>query len=115
MKSAISSLTSGIMHQVSYRLSRKGSHYLVSASLDVKSAQKHILTKILDDISGSENAKQHGLSANSSLQEYQQKVPITDYEYWQASIHKQQENNETILTKYPCQRYQPTSGSTSKI
>lgn len=115
MKSAISSLTSGIMHQVSYRLSRKGSHYLVSASLDVKSAQKHILTKILDDISGSENAKKHGLSANSSLQEYQQKVPITDYEYWQASIHKQQENNETILTKYPCQRYQPTSGSTSKI
>ena len=48
MKSAISSLTSGIMHQISYRLSRKGSHYLVSASLDVKSAQKHILKKKLN-------------------------------------------------------------------
>ena len=115
MKSAISSLASRLMHQASYRLSLNGKNDLIRASLDVESSQKHILAKILDNISGSENAIKHGLNADTLLQDYQKNVPITDYEYWHESITKQQENKESILTKQPCQRYQPTSGSTSKI
>ncbi len=115
MKSSVSSLVSRLMHQASYRLSLNGKKDLVRASLDVESSQKEVLAKILNNISGSENALKHGLNANTSLKDYQKKVPITDYEYWQASITKQQHNKESILTRHLCQRYQPTSGSTSKI
>jgi hypothetical protein len=115
MKATVSSLASRLMHQVSYRLSLKGKNSLVRASLDVETSQKKLLARILDNISGSENANKHGLNASSSLKDYQQQVPITDYEYWQTSIHKQQKNDDPVLTKHSCQRYQPTSGSTSKI
>jgi hypothetical protein len=115
MKSSMSSLVSRLMHQASYRLSLNGKKDLVRASLDVESSQKEVLAKILNNICGSENAIKHGLNAKTSLKDYQKKVPVTDYEYWQASIIKQQHNKESILTRQLCQRYQPTSGSTSKI
>lgn len=111
----ISSLISRLLHHASYRLSRKGNKALFTASLDVEAHQKAVLKAIFDNISGSENASKHGITTDTTLQQYQQKVPVTDYEYWQESIAKQQKGNDFVLTKYNCDRYQPTSGSTSKI
>lgn len=112
---AISSLISRLLHQASYRLSHKGKAALLTASLDVEAAQTTVLKSLFDNISGSENANKHGITNTTTLSEYQQQVPITDYEYWQSSITKQQQGNDFVLTKHSCERYQPTSGSTSKI
>ena len=110
-----SNLMSRLLHQASYRLSQGGCHDLSEASLDVESTQRNILDKILNTIDGSQSAHQKQLGKHTSLQEFQQKVPITDYNDWQTLIQKQQEDNKPVLTKHECSRYQPTSGSTSKI
>jgi hypothetical protein len=113
--SVISPIVSRLLHQASYYLSHKGRDALLASSLNVEIAQNSVLKTILDNISGSENASKHGITIETSLQEYQQQVPITDYGYWQSSITKQQQGNDFVLTKHDCNRYQPTSGSTSKI
>lgn len=113
--SAISSIVSRILHQASYLLSHKGREALISASSDIESTQINVLKTIIDNISGSETASKHGITTETTLQEYQQQVPITDYDYWQKSIAKQQQGSDFVLTKHNCERYQPTSGSTSKI
>ena len=110
-----SNLISRLLHQASYRLSKTGCNNLSEASLDVEAVQRDILNKILNAIDGSLSAHQQDIEKNTSLQEFQQQVPITDYHYWQTLIQKQQEDNKPVLTKHECQRYQPTSGSTSKI
>jgi hypothetical protein len=110
-----SNLMSRLLHQASYRLSQAGGNNLSEASLDVELTQRTVLKKILSSIEGSQSAHQQNIEKHTSLQEFQQRVPITDYHYWQALIQKQQEDNKPVLTKHECQRYQPTSGSTSKI
>jgi hypothetical protein len=110
-----SNLMSRLLHQASYRLSQAGGNNLSEASLDVELTQRTVLKKILSSIEGSQSAHQQNIEKHTSLQEFQQRVPITDYHYWQALIQEQQEDNKPILTKHECQRYQPTSGSTSKI
>lgn len=110
-----SNLMSRVLHQASYRLSQAGGSNLSEASLDVELTQRTVFKKILSSIEGSQSAHQQNIDKHTSLQEFQQRVPITDYHYWQALIQKQQEDNKPVLTKHECQRYQPTSGSTSKI
>jgi len=109
------SLLSRTLHQASYLLSKQGEDRFLMACNDVKSAQKKVLQNILSNVDNSENATQHGLSSVSSLKSFQQSVPITGYGYWSALIEQQQAEQVHLLTNTPCQRYQPTSGSTSKI
>ena len=113
--SVISTLMSRLLHQASYRLSHKGKNALITASLDVEATQSEVLQTLFDNISGSENASKHGITSETTFLQYQQQVPVTDYEYWHASISKQQQGSDFVLTKHGCERYQPTSGSTSKI
>ena len=84
-----SNLISRLLHQASYRLSKTGCNNLSEASLDVEAAQREILNKILNAIDGSLSAHQQDIEKNTSLQEFQQQVPITDYHYWQTLIQKQ--------------------------
>ena len=113
--SVMSSLIGRLLHQASYYLSHKGKNTLLAGSLNVEATQTAVLKTLFDNISGSENATKHGITSDTTLKEYQKQVPITDYEYWQSSISKQQQGKDFVLTKLDCERYQPTSGSTSKI
>jgi hypothetical protein len=109
------SLLSRILHRTSYWLSKQGENKFILACKDVESSQKVILAKILTNIVDSENGTKHKLSSKSSLQDFQAQVPITDYDYWSAQIEQQQSEHINLLTNNDCARYQPTSGSTSKI
>ena len=81
-----SNLISRLLHQASFRLSKTGGNKLSEASLDVEAAQKYILSNILHAIDGSLSAHQQDIEKNTSLKEFQQQVPITDYHYWQTLI-----------------------------
>ena len=109
------SILSRVLHQVSFHLSKKGELSFYQSSFDIEESQGRVLKNILKQVEGSENAKKHSLTKNSSLKELQDQVPVTDYEYWSTMIEQQQKNNENLLTHSDCLRYQPTSGSTSKI
>jgi len=109
------SLLSRVLHQASFRLSQQGEYKFVLACKDVELSQKKTLAKILKNISSSENGIRHNLSPYSPLEDFQTQVPITDYDYWSSQIDRQQAENINLLTSSDCARYQPTSGSTSKI
>jgi hypothetical protein len=109
------SILSRALHQASYLLSKKGEDKFLLACKDIETAQNTILNDILNNVANSENAIKHKLNSNSSLKDFQKNVPITEYEYWSETISQQQTGNKNLLTNHDCQRYQPTSGSTSKI
>lgn len=111
----ISSLFSKLLHHASYFVSRNGEKDFANACKNVKEAQNRAFKKVLESIQDSDNAIKHSLSATSSLKDFKQQVPITDYDYWSGMIDKQQSENVNTLTNTECSRYQPTSGSTSKI
>lgn len=103
------------LHQASYFLSRQGEKIFSQSCINIEAAQKKAFNNVLSSIEGSKNALKHNLSTSSNLQEFKQQVPITEYEYWEGDIEKQQFEQINLLTNNNCYRYQPTSGSTSKI
>lgn len=113
--SVFSSLLSRTLHQASYFLSLQGEKRFYDSCRSVEVAQRMALGNVLANINGSDNAVKHGLTHRSSLEEFKQQVPITDYQYWEHDIERQQTQDLNVLTHHACQRYQPTSGSTSKI
>jgi len=104
-----------LCHVASYKLSQRGAKIFEDSSKQVEETQRAILQNLLHSIEGSENAYRFDLEKGNDLVDFQKKVPVTDYEDWHTLIEKQQDGEENILTKTVCERYQPTSGSTSKI
>jgi hypothetical protein len=113
--SLLNLLTSKALHISSYALSRKGKKVFQKASKQVEKTQLKILSNLLDNIDGSQSAKQLGIDKQADLFLFQEKVPVSSYENWRHLIECQQAGEERVLSNYPCERYQPTSGSTSNI
>ncbi|MFT7184642.1 MAG: hypothetical protein ACI84K_000008 [Pseudohongiellaceae bacterium] len=108
-------LSAKALHLASYRLSSRAGKKFYRASQRVKTTQLTILEGLLKNIEGTQSANRLGLIQDSDLASFQQQVPISDYEDWQALIERQQNGQESVLSNFSCERYQPTSGSTSKI
>lgn len=113
--SALKNLTTSLLHFASSTLTRKGARKFIDASYDVESVQRSILSDTLNMVVGAESAVKHSLRKDMTVEEFRQQVPITDYNYWHDMIVEQQKSGKPMLTTSSCDRYQPTSGSTSKI
>lgn len=109
------SLLTKALHRASHKLSSQGGEDFELSTYDVQTTQREKLKKLLQDIEGTESAKKHNLNKASTLEEFQDQVPVTDYEYWHDLIQTQQQGQQQLLSNNACDRYQPTSGSTSKI
>ncbi len=108
-------LATKALHVFSYALSSRGAEKFQQASRNVEEVQIKILADLLDSIDGSLSANKLGISKEKDLAWFKNNVPVSCYEDWQALIERQQSGQQNILTNLPCERYQPTSGSTSKI
>ncbi len=104
-----------LLHHISYRLSRYGQQRFIRATHALKTAQEECFQNIMAVVSGSDSGYQRGLTLATSIEEFRQRVPLSDYEDWQNAINRQRSSEEFILTTESCQRYQPTSGSTAQI
>ena len=113
--SALNSLTTSLLHFASSQLTRQGAKKMLESSKQLESIQRAKLQATLALVAGSASGKQHNVSADMSLEEFQQRIPVTDYDHWHDMIVEQQKSNRPMLTSEGCERYQPTSGSTSKI
>jgi len=113
--SILSFLSGKALHFASYKLSTRGGNKFQRASQQVETTQLTILDNLFKNIEGSQSANQFGLGQHSDLASYQQNVPISDYEDWQVFIERQQNGQKNVLSHFDCERYQPTSGSTSTI
>ncbi|MBU2038365.1 MAG: GH3 auxin-responsive promoter family protein, partial [Gammaproteobacteria bacterium] len=108
-------ISTRLLHQISYRLSRYGQQRFMRASHALKAAQLARFQNIMAVVSGSDSGYQRGLTLATNVEEFRQRVPLSDYEDWQNAINRQRSSGEFILTTETCQRYQPTSGSTAQI
>lgn len=80
----------------------------------VEAVQRATLKDLLTLSEITSFGKKHGLSGALSWEEFDEKLPVTDYQDWGNLIKQQRENGGLVISGDPCTRYQPTSGSTSK-
>lgn len=89
----------------------------VHKSLDVmtKDPMKHntdLLMKILDDNKDTEYGKKYDFANIKTVEDYQKKVPITDYDSYADYIFRMTEKGERgLLTVYPVEHYAKSSGT----
>lgn len=91
--------------------------YKVRESLDVmtKDPMKYnedLLMKILEDNKETEYGQKYDFANIKSVEEYQSKVPITDFDRYADYIYRMTENGEkNLLTAYEIVHYAKTSGT----
>jgi len=80
---------------------------------DLRATQLAALRRILSGIDRTERARQLGLSAGMSPEQFRRSVPECSYSDVARDIDEQRASGRCVLTNDACARYQPTSGSTS--
>jgi hypothetical protein len=102
-------------HRAAMLASRKGFLAYRNGLADIEPCQRQVLSAILRDVAGSESGRRYGLTGRETAEQFREKVPLTGYDHWREMIDRQQLTGGQLLSTSPCRRYQPTSGSTSKI
>jgi len=106
---------SRLAHTLSKATSLKGLRRFESALQQVERAQDDRLSTILQSVEGTRVADDYKLTKGLSLSAFRRKVPVTEYEHWSPYIEQQRMTGKPIMTHSPCDRFQPTSGSTSAM
>ncbi len=82
-----------------------------SATRRVAEEQHAILQRILDQNRDTEFARQHDFSSIRYVADYQQRVPLRDYDQHQQWIDRAASGVPNVLTKEKIRLFEPTSGS----
>jgi hypothetical protein len=77
----------------------------------VEVEQQAVLRRILRENSDTEFGRQHGFSSIRSAAEFQERVPLRDYEQHQPWIDRAAAGAPNILTREAIRLFEPTSGS----
>ncbi|MDY6903969.1 MAG: GH3 auxin-responsive promoter family protein [Thermodesulfobacteriota bacterium] len=102
-------------HRAAMAFCRK-EHKAFTGGLDhIEPHQRRVLGEMLRAVDGSASADKFKLSPSMTAEQFREAVPVTDYSDWEALVLKQRETGKPVLSTSPCERYQPTSGSTSDI
>ena len=80
----------------------------------VEEEQDAILKRIVTANSETELGRRHGFPSIRSTREYQERVPLCDYEDYQESIDQIAAGSANVLTREPVRILEPTSGSSSQ-
>ncbi|MFZ5563332.1 MAG: GH3 family domain-containing protein [Thermodesulfobacteriota bacterium] len=108
-------LLTSTAHRAAMAASRKGYREYKAGLADIRPHQLRILASILKTVKNSESGRHYGLTGDESVEMFRTKVPLTEYTHWEKMIERQRKTGEPVLSASPCERYQPTSGSTSSI
>ena len=77
-----------------------------------KRTQEKRLRRILRQNADTEFGKRHGFAAIHTVQEYQQRVPLADYESFSLQVARMRAGKRNVLCREQPRLFQPTSGST---
>lgn len=115
MKAALKHAVVMACHWASGYMSNKEEVRYVASSHNIKETQEKVLEGVLERLEGTESAAVHNINGNASYEYFKKHFLVSDYSDWQEMIEYQRSGAVSVLTNTPCMRYQPTSGSTSKI
>lgn len=104
-----------ITHKVAQGLSSRGYKQFCKALEHPQAVEREKLSSLLKVIAPSVSGKKYNLSSSLFYEEFIRKVPITEYDDWAAQIDKARSGSRQELSLEVNERFQPTSGSTSKI
>lgn len=90
----------------------KAVHDMNKHSKNAGSYNKKLLFRILKDNRNTEYGKHYGFADIHSVEDYQEKVPLTSFEDYAPYIDRMIKNGEdNLITAYPVLQYAETSGS----
>lgn len=102
-------------HLATKRASWLGYRRFKRSLKQTEKTQREKLKHILQAVEGTELGERYSIQGGMTWELFSQKVPVTSYADWSPLIEKQRAGSKKCLTHSPCQRYQPTSGSTSQV
>ncbi|GAB6095337.1 GH3 auxin-responsive promoter family protein [Desulfatiferula olefinivorans] len=111
----VSGTVTGLALRLLYGLSLKGTRSFEYALGHLETVQRAILSRLLKNAGNSPAARLYGLSENLSYEAFAERMPLTRYAHWEQAVTEQKTASAPILTRDVCTRYQPTSGSSSKM
>jgi hypothetical protein len=79
----------------------------------VRYEQERILNEIVQRNETSEFGREHGFGAIRTARDYQQRVPLREYEDYRPHVSRIAEGHSQVLTCEPVRLFEPTSGSAS--
>jgi len=98
-----------------YLLSLKSTRHFDRSLVQVEAAQRKKLKDLLALIGPGQTGRRFGLNEQTTYEEFASKVPVSTYKDWETAVLEQKKNKAPLLTSEHCSRYQPTSGSSSKM
>jgi GH3 auxin-responsive promoter. len=102
-------------HSLVYHFSKIGYRRYKYSLSHVESAQRNKLKELLQFSFKTEFGRKHNLSKDFSWEDFKERIPITEYPDYEPFVARQKENGGLVVSGETFNRYQPTSGSTSKI
>lgn len=106
---------SHLAHTIVFNFCKMGYGKYKDALLQVEKVQRNKLRELLRLSGKTELGRKHNLTQDCSWEEFKERIPITEYPDYESLIARQKESRGLIVSGEICSRYQPTSGSTSKM
>jgi hypothetical protein len=103
------------MHVAARAACAPGAHAFERSLDDPRGAQEASLARILRQVRGTDLGARFRLSSTGSPATLRERVPETTYDDYARLIERQRAGLARVLTAEECARYQPTSGSSSKV
>lgn len=111
----VSGRVTGLALRLLYGLSQQGTRSFEHALGHLETVQRTILSRLLKNAENSPAAREWGLSGSLSYEDFAARMPLTRYAQWEKAVIEQKTTAAPMLTREICDRYQPTSGSSSKM
>jgi hypothetical protein len=102
-------------HQAARAVCAWGARRFDDALHDVERTQRATLARQLEHYNGSLQAKRLGLTRTMSAEAFRDRVAEHSWSDVEALVTRQRAGEERMLTREHCERYQPTSGSSSRV
>jgi hypothetical protein len=98
-----------------YLLSLRGSKGFEKSLKNSEAIQRKKLAALINAAENTKTSVNLGLKKNMSYSEFSERVPVSNYKDWEDLVDTQKKTTKPILFQEHCERYQPTSGSSSKM
>ena len=111
----MSGISAYIANNLIYLFCKTGYTRFKNSLTNVEVVQRKKLAELLEYSENTQFGKIHNLKRELSWEKFNEALPVTTYSDWEEMILRQKKSGGLILSGEACARYQPTSGSTSKM
>ena len=104
-----------VMNKLIYQFCKAGYKRFKDSLTNVEAVQRNKLSELLEYSGHTEFGKSRHLKRDMSWEKFNETLPVTKYSDWEEMILRQKKSCDLVVSGEACTRYQPTSGSTSKV